>query len=89
MLQLFLPYMIFCPAPLEASATFCTGPSARPIAFTSEEKVVNFVEQARQRLGLKLDWGMASELEFPGLELHKLDLDPVLPSLVVRELARI
>lgn len=86
MLQLFLPYHLATRSPLESEATFCTGRLGRPIAFTTEEKVTQFIEAARMRLGLTLYWGVASELEFPGLDqTQNLDLDPALPEVLLLE----
>lgn len=97
MTQLFVPYVLATTAhPLDSQATFCTGQNQRPIAFTSVDKVQHFVAEAKKRLGLLLEWGTASELEFPGLLETDLDVDPMLPTVLVvestpptQELARI
>jgi hypothetical protein len=72
----YIPYSVASQNPIAAEPTFCTGQSGFPIVFTTVRYAEDFVNNAK-RIGIKLDWGMATELEFPGLEdCSAFEIDP-------------
>jgi len=76
MFQVYLPYTVTIEGPLKSKPAFCTGNNNKTIAFTSVEKVSAFVKRAKDTLGIKLEWGAANSIEFPGLENVDFELDP-------------
>lgn len=78
MVTLYLPYTLAVHGPLSSEAAFCTSISNKLIAFTSVHKVFNFIEQAQKLLGIKLEWGVANNVEFPGLDIVEFELDPLI-----------
>jgi hypothetical protein len=76
--QLYLPFLVTQEnGALSSVESFCTAISGKPIAFTSVEGVRNYIAVARNLLSLDLQWGVATELEFPGLCETDLEIDPL------------
>lgn len=76
MVTLYLPYTLATNGPLMSEAAFCTSINNKLIAFTSVHKVFQFIEQAQKLLGIKLEWGVANNVEFPGIDTMDFEFDP-------------